>query len=49
MKIMRGVEQIPEDSKELRRDFDRAKVIDHSSCLKILMDNKLADHIQLNR
>ena len=26
-KIMRGIEQIPEDSRELRRDLDRAIVV----------------------
>lgn len=33
-KIMRGIEQIPKDSRELRRDFDRAKIFDRSCVLK---------------
>lgn len=32
-KIMQGIEQILEDSRELRRDFDRAKVFD---CVEVV-------------
>lgn len=39
---MRGIEQIPENSRELRRDFDRAKVFDCNYVLKFRQTTDLS-------
>jgi len=45
-KIIREIEQILEDSRELRRDFDRAKVFDCSCVLKFRWTMDLLNTIE---